>query len=115
MPMPSGDSPQTAETYYHYLLAHHESEHRVATWHVDWISLAWMWGFVVALALVLLWWVWQYRSTRHKSPPYPVDSWGGFTSELAGPATRFFILLTALVVGFAIALIVGHLVNGQIF
>ena len=84
------------------------------TWHVDWLSLAWLWGFVAALALVLLLWVRQYRTTRQKGI-YLVDTWSGFTSELAGPATRFFLLLTAILVGFAIALIVGHLVNGQIF
>ena len=53
--------------------------------------------------------------TRHGAGVYPVDSWGGFTTELAGPATRFFMLLTAIVTGFAVTLIVGHLVNGQIF
>jgi hypothetical protein len=115
MAMPTGDTPQKAEQYYQYLLAHHQTEHRVDTWKVDWISLAWVWGFVVVLSLLLLWWVWQYRSTRQKSGLYPVDSWSGFTSELAGPATRFFILLSVIVVGFAIALIVGHLLNGQIF
>jgi hypothetical protein len=115
MAMPSGDTPQKAQDYYNYLLAHHETEHRPATWTVDWLSLAWVWGFVVALLLILLWWVWQYRSTRQKTGIYPVDSWSGFTSELAGPASLFFVLLTAILVGFAVALIVGHLVNGQIF
>ena len=65
--------------------------------------------------MILIWWVWQYRSTRQQSGIYPVDSWSGFTTELAGPATRFFVLLTAIVIGFAVALIVGHIVNGQIF
>ena len=44
-----------------------------------------------------------------------MDTWGGFTTELAGPASRFFILLTAILVGFAVAILVGHVVNGQIF
>ena len=57
------------------------------TWHVQWIQLAWLWGFVIALVLVLLLWIWQYRSTRQKAGPYPVDSFGGYTTELAGPAT----------------------------
>ena len=114
MAMPSGDSPQKAQEYYQYLLAHHETEHRVVTWHVDWISLAWLWGFAAALALVLLLWMRQYRTTRQKEL-YLVDTWSGFTTELAGPATRFFIVLTAILVGFAIALIVGHLVDGQVF
>jgi hypothetical protein len=114
MPMPNGDSPQKAQEYYQYLLAHHQTEHRVNTWTVDWMSLAWLWGFVAALALILILWVWQYRTTRQKEL-YLVDTWSGFTTELAGPATRFFLLLTVILVGFAIALIVGHLVNGQIF
>jgi hypothetical protein len=115
MAMPRGDSPQKAQEFYHYLLAHHETEHRVATWSVDWLSLAWLWGFVVALSLILLWWVWQYRTTRHKMGVYPVDSWSGFTSELAGPASFFFVLFTAIVTGFAVALIIGHIVHGQTF
>jgi hypothetical protein len=115
MAMPHGDSPQKAQEFYNYLLAHHETEHRVETWHVNWLSLAWLWGFVVALSLILLWWVWQYRTTRHKMGVYPVDSWSGFTTELAGPASFFFVLFTAIVTGFAVALIIGHLVNGQMF
>ena len=85
------------------------------TWHVDWFSLAWMWGFVAALSVILIWWIWQYRSTRQKAGIYSVDDWSGFTSELARPATRFFVLFTAIVTGFAVALIVGHIVHGQIF
>jgi hypothetical protein len=65
MAMPRGDTPQKAQEYYQYLLAHHETEHRVETWSVDWMSLAWLWGVII--------------------------------------------------VGFAIVLIVGHIVNGQIF
>jgi hypothetical protein len=104
MAMPRGDSPQKAQEFYHYLLAHHETEHRVKTWSVDWLSLAWLWGFVVALSVILLWWIWQYRTTRHKMGVYPVDSWSGFTTELAGPASFFFVLFP-----------IGHLVNGQMF
>jgi len=115
MAMPSGESPQHAEQFYQYLLAHHETEHPVKTWHVEWMSLAWMWGFVAALSLILIWWVRQYRTTRQKQRIYSVDDWSGFTSELAGPSTLFFLLLTAILTGFAVALIVGHLVNGQIF
>ena len=113
--MPTGDSPATAEKYYLYLQGHHESDGRVVTWHVDWFSLAWLWGFVIAMILVILLWVWQYRTTRQRPGIYPVDRFGGFTSELAGPATRFFILLTVLLTGFAVAIIVGHLVWGQKF
>jgi len=46
---------------------------------------------------------------------YPADQFGGYTSEAAGPATRFFLLFTVIVTGWAIALIVGHLVWGQKF
>jgi hypothetical protein len=112
---PKGDTPEKARQFYEYLQAHHETENRVATWHVDWTSLAWMWGFVVVLVLVLLLWVKQYRTTRQRTGIYPVDSFGGWTTEAAGPATLFFLLLTAVVVAFAIALIVGHIVYGQKF
>jgi hypothetical protein len=44
-----------------------------------------------------------------------VDSFGGWTTEAARPATGFFLLFIFLVVGFAVALIVGHLVWGQKF
>ena len=115
MAMPTGDSPQKVEDYYLYLQGHHESDHPVATWHVDWMSLAWMWGFVVVLTVAILFWIWQYRSTRQRTGIYPIDSFGGYTTELAGPATLFFVLLTVVLTGFAVALIVGHLVWGQKF
>jgi hypothetical protein len=115
MPMPSGDSPQRAKQFYDYLLSHHETERRPKTWTVDWLSLAWMWGFVAALALILIWWIWQYRTTRQKTGLYAVDTWSGFTTELAGPATFFFVLLIAILAGFAVTVIVGHIVHGQIF
>jgi hypothetical protein len=113
--MPTGDSPQKVRDYYLYLQSHHQTEGKVATWHVDWMSLAWLWGFVIVLALVLIWWIWQYRTTRQRSGIYPVDSFGGFTTELAGPATLFFALLTLVLTAFAVALIVGHIVWGQKF
>jgi hypothetical protein len=113
MAMPSGSSPDNAENYYQYLLAHHQNDGRIATWSVDWTSLAWMWGFVVVMTLALIWWIWQYRSTRQRI--HPVDRWGGYTSELARPATRYFLLLTSFLATFAIAIIVGHLVWGQKF
>ena len=115
MRMPSGDSPQKAQAYYHYLQAHQETMQRAATWEVRWIDLAWLWGFAIVLPLGLLLWVWQYRSTRQKANIYPVDSFGGYTSELAGPATAFFLILTVVLSGFAVVLIVGHLVWGQKF
>jgi hypothetical protein len=115
MSMPTGDSPETVQQYYNYLQGHHETDHTVTTWTVDWFSLAWLWGFVVVLTIAILWWVWQYRTTEQREGLYPVDSFGGFTTELAGPATRFFFLATAVITGFAVALIVGHLVWGQKF
>jgi hypothetical protein len=115
MGMPSGDSPTKVQQYYHYLQGHQETMQRADTWHVRWLDLAWLWGFVIVLSLVVLLWVWQYRSTRQKANLYPVDSFGGYTTELAGPATAFFLILTVIVVGFAVALIVGHLVWGQKF
>jgi hypothetical protein len=119
MAMPTGDTPQKVEDYYLYLQGHHQTDHPVATWHVDWMSLAWMWGFVAVISAALIFWVWQYRTTIQRSEGraamYPVDSFGGFTTEQAGPATFFFMLLVVVLTGFAVALIVGHLVWGQKF
>lgn len=115
MGMPSGDSPQDAQAYYHYLQGHQETMQRAATWQVRWVDLAWLWGFVIVMVLVIIWWIWQYRTTRQRTGVYPVDSFGGYTTELAGPATVFFLLLTAILTAFAIVLIVGHLVWGQKF
>jgi len=113
MSMPSGSSPEKADQYYLYLQGHHETEGRVATWHVDWLSLAWLWGFVIVISLALIWWIWQYRSTSQRV--HPVDSWAGYTSELARPATRYFLLLSTFLAAFATAIIIGHLVWGQKF
>jgi hypothetical protein len=115
MGMPSGDSPEHARQYYHYLQGHQETMQGAATWHVHWVDLAWLWGFFGALVLAILLWVWQYRSTRQKANLYPVDSFGGYTTELAGPATFFFLLLTLGLTAFAVVVIVGHLVWGQKF
>jgi hypothetical protein len=111
--MPSGDTPQKAQEYYNYLQGHKESMYSAATWHVHWIDLAWLWGFLISLLLVILLWLWQYRTTRQKI--YPIDSFGGYTTELAGPSTLFFILLTILLTGWSVAMIVGHIVWGQKF
>ena len=115
MSMPRGDSPSTAEKYYLYLQGHHESDGRVATWHVDWLSLAWLWGFLIVMVVALLLWVKQYRTTRQRTGIYPVDRFGGWTSEAAGPATVFFLVFTAFIVAFGVAIIVGHIVYGQKF
>ena len=115
MGMPKGDSPQTAQQYYHYLQGHQETMQVPSTWHVHWLDLAWLWGFLIALILVALWWVGQYRSTQQRMGIYPVDEFGGYTSEMARPATRFFLLLTAILTAFGVAIVVGHLVWGQKF
>lgn len=112
---PKGDTPERAREFYLYLQGHQETTHRVATWHVDWLSLAWLWGFVLVLIAILVIWVRQYRTTRQRTGIYPIDSFGGWTTEGAGPATLFFILFTVLIVAFATALIVGHIVYGQKF
>jgi hypothetical protein len=62
---------------------------------------------------VLLGWLWQYRTTRQRI--YPVDTFGGYTTELAGPATVFFILFSIVLAAFAVVLVVGHIVWGQKF
>ena len=111
--LPSGDTPEKARQYYLYLQGHQETMQRAATWHVRWLDLAWLWGFLIALALAILLWVYQYRTTRQRI--YPVDTFGGYTTELAGPSTLFFVLLCVVLVGWAVALTVGHLVFGQKF
>jgi hypothetical protein len=115
MSMPSGDSPGKAQAYYDYLNGHHIIDGRVETWHVDWLSLAWLWGFLIALVIATLLWVRQYRTTRTRSGIYPVDRFGAWTSEAAGPATVFFIILTVFLTGFAVVLVVSHLIWGQRF
>jgi hypothetical protein len=113
--MPSGDSPLTAQRFYAYLQAHQQTNGPVVTWKVDWLSLAWMWGFVLVIVVVLLLWIWQYRTTRQRTGIYPVDSFGGYTTEMAGPSTFFFLALTVFLTLFAVALIVGQIVWGQKF
>jgi hypothetical protein len=115
MGMPRGDSPAKAHQYYEYLQGHQQTMQAPATWHVHWLDLAWLWGFVIVLSLVIIWWVWQYRSTRQKAGLYPVDQFGGYTTELAGPATFFFVLLSLIIAAWAVVMIVGHLVWGQKF
>jgi polyferredoxin len=115
MGIPSGDSPQKAQQYYHYLQGHQETLQRPDTWTIHWLDLAWLWGFVIVLVLAILLWLRQYRTTRQRTGIYPIDSFGGFTTELAGPSTFFFVLLTLILAGWAVVLIVGHIVWGQKF
>lgn len=116
MSMPSGESPQHAQQYYHYLQSHQLVPHgRDATWHVDWNSLGWMWGFVIVLSLIILLWIRQYRTTRHRPGISPLDTWAGYTTEAAGPATTYFLVFVLIVLAFGGVMVVGHLVNGQLF
>ncbi len=115
MGIPSGDTPQKVHDYYQYLQAHQETMHRAATWHVHWVDLAWLWGFLIALAVAILLWLRQYRTSRQRIGIYPVDRFGGYTTELAGPATLFFLVLSLFLAGFAVVIIVGHIVWGQKF
>jgi hypothetical protein len=112
---PSGDSPEKVRDFYEYLNGHQETTRPIQSWHVDWLSLAWLWGFVIVLVVALLLWVKQYRTTRQRAGIYPVDRFGGWTSEGAGPATLFFLLFTVFVVAFGVAIVVGHIVWGQKF
>jgi hypothetical protein len=108
--------PSKPDAYYHYLQAHHQSDHHVKMWQVDWGSLYWLWGFVVAICVVTLLWIRQYRSTRQRGGGlYSTDTWSGYTSELAGPASVFFLVFSAIVVAAAVVLIAGHLIWGQKF
>jgi hypothetical protein len=68
---------------------------------------------LIVLAATLLWWVWQYRTTRQRI--YEVDTFGGYTTELARPSSAFFILLAIVLSAFAAVLIIGHIVWGQKF
>ena len=115
MGMPSGETPQKAHDYYQYLLSQHQTERRSATWHVDWLSLAWLWGFIIVLIVAAGLWVKQYRTTRQRAGIYPVDRFGGWASEAAGPATAFFLILTAFLTAFAVVLVISHLIWGQRF
>jgi hypothetical protein len=84
---------------------------------VDWVSLAWMWGFVAALALIGILWIGQYRTTlkRNIAGLYPIDSWGAYVTENARPASLFFLVLSLGLTLFAAVIIAGHLIWGQIF
>jgi hypothetical protein len=116
MSMPSGESPQKAQDYYHYLQGQEIVPHgRDVTWHVDWTSLSWFWGFVIVLVVILVAWVRQYRSTRQVPGMSPLDSWAGYTTEAAGPATTLFFLFAFLIVVFGGVMVVGHLISGQKF
>jgi hypothetical protein len=116
MAMPTGDSPQTVHDYYLYLQGRQLEPHgRTETWHVDWTSLAWMWGFVVVLALILVVWIRDYRSSHPQTGISPLDRWGGYTTEAAGRVPIFFWLFMLVIVAFGAEFVIGHLVSGQLF
>jgi hypothetical protein len=74
-----------------------------------------MWGFVIVVVLLVLVWVRQYRSTRHARGLFPVDTWAGYTTELAGPASMAFFFITIFVLAFGAEFVIGHLISGQLF
>jgi hypothetical protein len=116
MAMPRGDSVPKVEQYYHYLQSKQLTPHgRVQTWHVDWTSLTWLWGFVIALCLIFLVWIRDYRSASAQTGISPLDRWGGYTTEAAGRVPFAFWVVTIAVVAFGAEFVIGHLVNGQLF
>lgn len=116
MAMPKGDSPQNAHDYYLYLQGHQLAPHgRTETWHVDWSALAWIWGFVVVLVLILLLWIRDYRSSHPQTGISPLDRWGGYTTEAGARVPIFFWIVTLVIVAFGAEFVVGHLISGQLF
>src|SRR3989442_12184977 len=103
MSMPTGDTPQKVQEFYLYLNGHQETTRPVQPWHVDWMSVAWLWGFVLSLIVVLLLWGRQYRTTRQRRGIYPADSFGGGSSETPGRARGFLLRLSAAIAGLAVA------------
>jgi hypothetical protein len=116
MAMPKGDSVQQVHDYYLYLQRHQLEPHgRTETWHVDWASVAWLWGFVALVLLVALVWIRDYRSTHPQTGISPLDRWSGYTTEAAGRVPFFFWLVTLAIVAFGAEFVIGHLVSGQVF
>jgi hypothetical protein len=116
MAMPKGDSVQKVDQYYHYLQARQLAPHgRTETWHIDWTSLAWLWGFVVVLCIVLFFWVRDYRSSHPQTGISPLDRFGGYTTEAAGRVPIFFWVVTLAIVAFGAQFVIGHLISGQLF
>jgi hypothetical protein len=116
MPMPTGDTPRAVHDYYEYLQARQLQPHgRTDTWHVDWTSLTWMWGFVVVLCIVFALWIRDYRSTHPQTGISPLDRWSGYTTEAGAPVPLFFWFVTLVVVAFGAEFVIGHLITGQSF
>ena len=112
--MPSGESPQHA-AFYDYLQAHQQTMYKPDTWHVAGSTLRGCGASSIVLCAVLIWWVWQYRSTRQAGRHLRGGHVGRIHDGAGAGRRRFFFLLTVVVVGWAVALIVGHLVWGQKF
>jgi hypothetical protein len=116
MAMPRGDSPEKVQEYYQYLQSHQLEPHgRTQTWHVDWTSLGWMWGFLIVLAVLLGVWVRDYRSTHPQTGIAPLDRFGGYTTEAASRVPFAFWIITLVIVAFGAEFVIGHLISGQLF
>jgi hypothetical protein len=116
MAMPKGDSVQKVHDYYQYLQSRQLEPHgRAVTWHVDWSSLAWLWGFVIVLSIIVVVWIRDYRSSHPQIGISPLDRWGGYTTEAAGRVPIFFWVVTLAIVAFGAEFVIGHLISGQLF
>jgi hypothetical protein len=116
MAMPKGDSVQKVHDYYLYLQGHQLAPHgRTETWHVDWTSLRWMWGFALVLSLIFVVWVRDYRSSHPPTGIAPLDRFGGFTTEAAGRVPFSFWVVTIVIVACGAQFVIGHLISGQLF
>jgi hypothetical protein len=116
MAMPRGDSVAKVQQYYDYLQSRQLTPHgRTETWHVDWVSLGWMWGFVIVLTLIFVVWVRDYRSSHPQIGISPLDRWGGYTTEAGARVPFSFWIFTLVIVAFGAEFVIGHLINGQLF
>jgi hypothetical protein len=116
MAMPKGDSLQKVHDYYQYLQGHQLAPHgRTETWHIDWSAVAWVWGFVVAIAVFLILWIRDYRSTHPQTGISPLDRWSGYTTEAGARVPFFFWVVTVVIVVFGAEFVLGHLISGQVF
>ena len=68
---------------------------------------------IAGRALPLFWQ--EFRRNRERSPLPHVAEFFCSPTDMHGPASLFFLLLTVIVVAWAVVLIVGHLVWGQKF
>ena len=86
MSLPKGDSPEDVRSSSTTICtAINRPTHAVATWHVDWLSLAWLWGFVIVLASCCSSGSGSTARLASATGIYPVDSFGGYTTEQRRP------------------------------